>query len=114
MTMNKRILLGIDTNISPATQLALHAVSALMEQASPQLHVVLISVIPVPYMTSPSLGMYVGHLLPLSITPEQRSQVEGDLRRARTELQKTGVAPEQIEVIIRIGIPSEEIAKAAK
>ncbi len=112
--MNKRILLGIDTNFSPATQLALHAVSALMEQASPQLHVVLLSVIPVPYMTSPSLGMYVGHLLPLSITPEQRSQAEGDLRRARTELQKTGVASEQIEVIIRIGIPAEEIAKVAK
>ena len=112
--MNKRILLGIDTNISAPTQLALHAVSALMEQASSQLHVVLLSVIPVPYMTSPSLGMYVGHLLPLSITPEQRSQAEDDLRRARTELQKTGVAPEQIEVIIRIGIPAEEIAKAAK
>ena len=31
--MNKRILLGIDTDISPSTQLALHAVSALMEQA---------------------------------------------------------------------------------
>src|SRR2546428_8392533 len=114
MTMNKRILLGIDMNISAPTQLALHAVSTLLEQASPQLHVVLLSVIPVPYMTSPSLGMYVGHLLPMSITSEQRSQAEDDLHKARTELQKDGVAPEQIEVIIRIGIPAEEIAKAAK
>ncbi len=112
--MNKRILLGIDTNITPATQLALHEVSAFMEQASPQLHVVLLSVIPIPYMTSPSLGMYVGHLLPMSITPEQRNQAEGDLSKARTELQKAGVSPEQIEVLIRIGIPAEEIAKTAK
>jgi nucleotide-binding universal stress UspA family protein len=114
MTMNKRILLGIDMNISAPTQLALHAVSAFMEQASPQLHVVLLSVIPVPYITSPSLGMYVGHLLPMSITSEQRNQAEDDLHKARTELQKAGVAPEQIEVIIRIGIPAEEIAKVAK
>ncbi len=112
--MNKRILLGIDMNISAPTQLALHAVSAFMEQASPQLHVVLLSVIPVPYMTSPSLGMYVGHLFPMSITSGQRSQAEDDLHKARTELQKAGVAPEQIEVIIRIGIPAEEIAKVAK
>src|SRR5712692_4646435 len=114
MTMNKRILLGIDTNISPATQLALHAVSAFMEQASSQLHVVLLSVIPVPYMTSPSLGMYVGHLLPMSITPDQRNQAEDDLSRARTELQNAGISSEQIEVLIRIGIPAEEIVKAAK
>ena len=114
MTMNKRILLGIDTNISPATQLALHAVSAFMEQASPQLHVVLLNVIPVPYMTSPSLGMYVGHLLPMSITPDQRNQAEDDLSKARTELQKVGIPPEQIEVLIRIGIPAEEIVKTAK
>ena len=112
--MNKRILLGIDTSISPQTQRALRAVSAFMEQAAPEFHVVLLSVIPVPYMTSPSLGMYVGHLLPMSITPEQRNQAEGDLSRARTELQKAGISPEQIEVIIRIGIPAEEIVKTAK
>lgn len=112
--MNKRILLGIDTSISPQTQCALGAVSAFMEQAAPEFHVVLLSVIPVPYMTSPSLGMYVGHLLPMAITPEQRSQAEDDLRRARTELQKAGILAEQIEVLIRVGIPAEEIVKVAK
>src|SRR5947209_14646255 len=112
--MNKRILLGIDTSISRQTQRALRVVSAFMEQAAPEFHVVLLSVIPVPYMTSPSLGMYVGHLLPMSITPEQRSQAEDDLRRVRTELQKSGVFAEQIEVLIRIGIPAEEIVKVAK
>src|SRR5437868_15507203 len=114
MTMSKRILLGIDTNFSPTTQHAVRAVGEFMEQTTSQLHLVLLSVIPVPSMTSPSLGMYVGHLLPMSITPEQRSQAEDDLRRARTELQKAGVFAEQIEVLIRIGIPAEEIVKVAK
>src|SRR5438132_13847692 len=112
--MNKRILLGIDTSISPQTQRALRVVSAFMEQAAPEFHVVLLSVIPVPYMTSPSLGMYVGHLLPMSITPEQRKQAEDALRMARSELQNGGIAPGQIEVLIRIGFPADEIVKVAK
>src|SRR6266852_1764420 len=106
MTMNKRILLGIDTNNSPATQHALRAVSELMQLATSELHLVLLNVIPVPSMTSPSLGMYVGHLLPMAVTPEQRNQAEDALRMARSELQKGGIAPGQIEVLIRIGFPA--------
>src|SRR2546421_5042060 len=112
--MNKRILLGIDTSISPQTQRALRVVSAFMEQAAPEFHVVLLTAIPVPYMTSPSLGMYVGHLLPMSITSEQRSQAEDDLRKARAELLQAGISAEQIEVLIRVGMPAEEIVKVAK
>jgi len=114
MTMSKRILLGIDTNFSPTTQHAVRAVGEFMEQATSQLHLVLLSVIPVPSMTSPSLGMYVGHLLPMSITPEQRNQAEDALRMARSELQKGGIASGQIEVLIRIGFPADEIVKVAK
>ena len=112
--MNKRILLGIDTNNSPATQYALHAVSELMELATSELHLVLINVIPVPSMTSPSLGMYVGHLLPMAITSEQRNQAENALHKARSELQKGGIAPGQIEALIRVGLPADEIVKVAK
>ena len=114
MTMKKRILLGIDTDFSPSTRQALRTVSEFMEQAAPELHLVLLSVIAVPSMASPSLGMYAGHLLPMSITSEQRSQAEDVLYKARLELQKGGVAPEQIEILIRIGFPAEEIAKVAK
>src|SRR5947207_4315559 len=114
MTMNKRILLGIDTNISPQTQRALHAVSAFMEQEATHLHAVLLTVISVPSMTSPSLGMYVGHLLPMAITSEQRSQAENALHKVRSELQKGGMAPEQIEALIRVGLPADEIVKVAK
>ena len=112
--MNRRILLGIDTNISPTTLHALQIVSELIGQATPELQVVLLSVIPLPSMTSPSPGMYIGHLMPLAITAEQRSQAEADLRKARAELQKRGVAAGQIEGIIRVGLPAEEIVKAAK
>jgi nucleotide-binding universal stress UspA family protein len=112
--MNKRILLGIDTNFSPSTQQALRVVSDFMQQAAPELRLVLLSVIAVPSTSSPSLGLYVGHLLPMSITPEQRDQAEEVLNKARVELQKGGIAAGQIEVLIRIGFPAEEIAKAAK
>lgn len=112
--MSKRILLGIDTNFSPATQQALRAVGELMGQATPQLHLVLLCVVPVPSMTSPSPGMYVGHLLPMSITPEQRNQAEEVLHKARMELQKESVTPDQIEVLVRIGLPADEIVKVAK
>jgi len=112
--MNKRILLGIDTNFSPSTQHALRVVSEFMQQAAPELHLVLLSVIAVPSTSSPSLGIYVGHLLPMSITPEQRDQAEDVLNKARLELQKGGIAAGQIEVLIRIGFPAEEIAKVAK
>src|SRR5947209_15742834 len=114
MTMSKRILLGIDTNFSPATQYAVRAVAEFMEQATSQLHLVLLSVIPIPSMTSPSPGMYVGHLLPMSITPEQRNQAEDALRMARSELQKDGIAPGQIEILICIGFPADDIARFAK
>jgi nucleotide-binding universal stress UspA family protein len=112
--MNKRILLGIDTNISLATHHALRTVTEIMELATPQLHLTLLSVIPIPSMSTPSLGMYVGHTMPLAITADQRSQAENDLHKARVALQKGGIAAEQIEALIRVGIPADEIVKAAK
>ncbi|HLI08787.1 MAG TPA: universal stress protein [Ktedonobacteraceae bacterium] len=112
--MNKRILLGIDTGTSATTRQAVHAVAELMESASPHLHVVLLTVIPVPYMASPSLGMYTGQVLPISVTLEQRSQAEASLRKVQEELQEHGIDPEQIETLVRVGIPPDEIVKAAK
>lgn len=112
--MNKRILLGIDTNFSPATQQALHTVSEFMQQAAPLLRLILLNVIPIPAIASPSLGLYAGQFQSLSVTLEQRTQAEDILRRARAELQKHGVASEQIEVLIRVGLPADEIVRAAQ
>ncbi|MGZ6364622.1 MAG: hypothetical protein ACXWPS_01520, partial [Ktedonobacteraceae bacterium] len=60
--MNKRILLGIDAPISPATQHALRSMSEFVEQAAPLLQIVLLHVIPIPYFSSPALGMSTGHM----------------------------------------------------
>jgi nucleotide-binding universal stress UspA family protein len=112
--MNKRILLGIDTNISPATQCAIRAVCELMEQPLPHVHLVLLHVIPEPFTSSPSLGMYVSHMLPAPISSEQRDEAEKLLYKARAELQKGGIANEQIELLVRVGLTADEIVKAAK
>ena len=112
--MNKRILLGIDTNFSPATQQALHTVSEFMQQAAPLLRLILLNVIPIPAIASPSLGLYAGQFQSLSVTIEQRTQAEDILWRARAELQKHGVASEQIEVLIRVGLPADEIVRVAQ
>src|SRR5215471_4209848 len=112
--MSKRILLGIDTNFSPATQQAIQTVSEFMQQTTPLLRLVLLNVIPLPIVASPSIGLYAGQFQSLSVTPEQRTQAEDILWRARTELQKQGVAPEQIEVLIRVGLPADEIVRTAQ
>src|SRR5712692_1859637 len=112
--MNKRILLGIDANFSPATQQALHTVSEFMQQATPLLRLVLLNVIPIPAIASPSLGLYAGQFQSLSVTPEQRTLAEDILWRARAELQKQGIASGQIEVLIRVGLPADEIVRAAQ
>lgn len=112
--MNKRILLGIDLSNTPATHYALRAASELLEYSSPQMHLVLLCVIPVPAISSPATGMYVGHLMPLAVTPEQRTQAEDVLRQARHELLKSGIAAEQIEILIRVGLPADEIIKVAR
>ena len=50
----------------------------------------------------------------MAITSEQRSQAENALHKVRSELQKGGMAPEQIEALIRVGLPADEIVKVAK
>jgi nucleotide-binding universal stress UspA family protein len=111
--MNKRILLGIDAPISPATQQALRSMSEFVEQAAPLLHLVLLHVIPIPYLTSPALGMSAGHIQPAFFTSEQRSLAEEALRDASAELLKHGVDSRQIETLIYTGVPADQIAKAA-
>jgi nucleotide-binding universal stress UspA family protein len=112
--MSKRILLGIDAPISPATQLAVRSMSEFIEQAAPLLHLVLLHVIPIPTISSPALGMYVGHMQPTLITSEQNAEAEEALRLARAELLKQGVNAGQIETLIHTGAPADQIVNVAK
>lgn len=107
--MNRRIVLGIDADISPQTQLALRVASSLLEQSSPQLGVVLHHVIPVPDIPPTRYGRRK-----LAPTVKQRELAEHTLHKAHTELQKYGIVSERIELLLRSGIPADEIVKAAK
>jgi len=107
--MNRRIVVAIDADISPQTQHVLRVASSLLELSAPQLGVVLLHVIPVPDMPQSKSGM--SRVAP---TAEQRELAEQALHSARIELQKQGIVPEQIAVLLRSGIPADEIVKAAK
>jgi nucleotide-binding universal stress UspA family protein len=113
--MKKRILLGIDAPLSPATQHALRTISSFVEVTSPQISFVLLHVIPVSALASPTFGVYGGgHMQLPSLTSEQRERGETALRQARTELQNRGMEPGQIEMMLRQGAPAEEVVKTAK
>jgi|SRR5437667_3404558 len=107
--MNRRILLAIDADISPGTRHVLRVASELLEQSSTQLGLVLLQVIPLPYMTPSKFGM--SRVTP---TVQQRELAENALHRVRIELQKQGIVPERIEILLRSGTPADEIVKAAK
>jgi nucleotide-binding universal stress UspA family protein len=112
--MKKRILLGVDAPLSPATQHALRTMSSFLETITPQMSLVLLHVIPVSALASPSFGVYGGHSQVAPLTSEQRERGETALRQARTELQNRSFEPGQIELMLRQGAPAEEIVKAAK
>lgn len=112
--MDRRLLLGIDLQISPATQHALGTAFALLELCSPCLGLMLLTVIPVPYAASPYSGRLRGSPRPLPPTIEQRTAAERAIRKARIALQQWGIAAERIEALIRAGIPADELVRATK
>ncbi len=111
--MNKRILLGIDAPLSPATQHALRSMSEFVEQAAPSLQLILLHVIPIPYFSSPTLGMSAGQMQPAFYTSEQRSLAGEALKEASVQLLKQGIHTSQIETLIYTGVPADQITKAA-
>ncbi len=111
--MNKRILVGVDMELSPPTQQALHVVSEFLEPPSPYLHVVLLTVIPT-LDTSSTWGRYQAPFIYLGSTAKQRLQAHGTLQRACLALMQRGVARDRIELLRREGAPADEIVKAAQ
>ncbi len=111
MDRNKRILLGIDANLSSPTQYALRAASKVLQQSTPDLRLVLLHVIPVPYDTTPAWGKSLKRWPPVT---QQRLQAEHALGKARKALRQLGIAPERIELLQRVGTPADEIVRAAR
>src|SRR5205814_763496 len=114
IAMSKRILLGIDTGLSPSTQYALRITSKLLEQSSPELRLVLLHVIPVPFGTQPVWGKSMEVFYSLPPTTQQRLQAERALRRACTAVQQQGIDPGRVELLQRVGMPADEIVRAAR
>src|SRR2546426_1781516 len=112
--MSRRILLGIDVNLSPPAQHALRFASDLLEQSSPDVCLVLLHVIPVPYGPSFSWGTANMAMRTFAPVTQQRMQAEHALWRARTALKQQGVTPERIAWLQRVGTPADEIVKAAR
>ncbi len=112
--MNKRILLGIDINLSPPTQHALRLASGILEHSSQDLSLVLLHVIPNCYDTTPTWGKTIGFYSSFTATLQERLQAELALQRARLVLEECGIASERIELLQREGIPADEIVKVAR
>ena len=114
MEKNKHILVGVDAALSSPTQHALASACELLEHSSPDVHLVLLHVIPAPYDPSFSLVGSVGTMRRFSPASQQRMQAERVLARARTAVLQWGIAPERIVWLQRVGMPADEIVKVAK
>jgi nucleotide-binding universal stress UspA family protein len=112
--MSKCILLGVDAPLSPATRQAIRTIKELIGLLAPQVRLVLLHVIPIPYMASPALGVYSGQLQPGLATAEQRTEAEKVLAVVRSSLQEMTRDGLRIEICIRLGSPADEILKVAR
>jgi len=114
MVMNNRILVGIDTDLSPQTQSALRIASELLEESPPDLCLLLLHVIPTISDTQPTWGKSLTAPRFFPPTMLQRLQAVQALQRARSVLQQRGIAPERVTLLQRVGSPPDEISEAAR
>jgi nucleotide-binding universal stress UspA family protein len=114
MSHTRRILLGVDGNLSPATQHALDTASVLLQLSPADAQLILLHVIPSPYDITFTWGRSFGPARPFPPVAQQRQQAEHVLWRARTLLRQKGIAPARIEWLQRVGTPADEIVKLAE
>ena len=74
----------------------------------------LLHVIPIPYDTTPAWGKSLAAVRPFPPTTQERVQAEHVLQQARSVLQQRGIAPQRILPLQRVGVPADEIARAAR
>ncbi len=110
---SKRVLLGVDADFSPATQRALHTVSELFVCMSPPISLIVLTVIPIEQTVMTNPGMYVGQMLPLAVTSEQRADAEQLVLQVTHLLEQQGVSEHSVQGLVRVGLPAEEIARVA-
>jgi len=97
--MSRNILVGVDASLSLATRYALEAACCeFLEQPSPEPHVLLLHVIPVPYDPSPRWGRPPGSLSSFPPTNSQRCEARRVVWQARTLLKHLGVPDELVRI----------------
>lgn len=112
--MNKCILVGIDAPLSPATRQAIRTIKEFVGPMMPQSRIVLLHVIPVPYVVSSTLGMYSGQMQQSAVTIEQRQDAGKVLSAVRGTIQEQGLDALRVDICIRLGSPAEEIVRMAR
>jgi len=113
--MSKALLVGVDASRSLPMCYALEAACCqFLEQPSPQRRVLLLHVIPVPYDPSPRWGRPPGSLSLFPPTNSQRCEARRVLLQARALLGHLGVPDNAIEVLVRAGVPADELVQVAR
>jgi nucleotide-binding universal stress UspA family protein len=107
------LLLGVDMDLSPATQAMLQVARSWLLTVVQQSQALLLTVIPVPYDAPSSLGRFRGQAPCLSATSFQRGEARHTLRRAQQILVRGGIAPAFPDAQVREGIPAEELVRVA-
>jgi len=111
--MNKRILLGVDTNFSTTTQSAIRAVGDLFE-ADAAYDIFLLHAIQSTHIITEYPGHFTEQYAFIPPTSEQKKHAEEILKKARVTLEQLGFDLKHIEMMTSIGSPAEEIARVAR
>jgi nucleotide-binding universal stress UspA family protein len=107
------LLLGVDMDLSPATQAMLSLTRSWLLELAPQGRALLLTVITVPFDAPSALGRFRGQTPCLSATSFQRSEARHTLQRAQEVLVQGGIAPGRLEVQVCEGAPAEELVRVA-
>lgn len=112
--MSRCILVGVDATLSLSTWGALESVCQFLEQDPSESHLILLHVIPVPSDPAPRWGRPVGSVSTLPPTQRQLHEAKHVLLRARALLGQLGVPLASVELLVRAGVPAEELARVAR
>lgn len=111
--MKTRILLGVDTSFSPITRHAMRAVSGLIAASPAECSFIILTVVPLTQVVTMHPGFYVGQVETILPSPWHQQQAAEAQQAASLQLIQQGFASDAAEMVIRTGIPADEIVHAA-
>jgi nucleotide-binding universal stress UspA family protein len=112
--MSRCILVGVDATLSISTWSALESACQCLEQSPSECHLLLLHVIPVLFDPTPRWGRPVWSVSTIPPTQRQLQEAQHVLLRARVLLGYLGVPLASVELLVRAGMPAEELARVAR